>query len=322
MVQHIETKEVFVRKTLKTFDVDVYRYMREERFPCTPKVAETVEDGDRLIIIEEYVQGRSLDDVLKERCLTEEEAKKIIVQICEILKPLHDHKPAIIHRDIKPSNIIMQDNQVYLIDFDASRDYDPDETKDTVLMGTRDYAAPEQFGFSQSTPRTDIYALGILMNVMITGKTPSDRQVGGKTGKVIEKCTAIDPDDRYPSVDELKKVLKGKPTSFAPPGFRARRPLFMILAALGYLIIFYLSFTLEVTRSDGAAPGTFEVVCNRCAVFIILMGVTLYWGNYISFLEVFPFKKSKSLPLEIIRIAFGTALMIVVPIIVLAILFS
>lgn len=321
LVQHVETKEIFVRKILKVYDREVYTYMKEKRFPYTPEIIEMIEDGENLILIEEYVQGKSLDVILREGVFSPEDAKATILKICEILKPLHNHVPAIVHRDIKPGNIIVKDSQIYLIDFDASRDYEPDKNKDTVLMGTREYAAPEQFGFSQSTPRTDIYALGVLMNVMITGKFPADELAKGKARKIIKKCTAVDPKDRYACVEDLENAIKGNPSSYAPPGFRARNPLFMILGAFGYIAIFSISLTLDITKSDGTPAGTIETIVSRFAILIIFLGLTLYWGNYRFFLEKFPFKKMKMLPLEILRIAMGTALIAFLPILILALLF-
>ena len=320
LVQHIETKEFFVRKDLAIYDKDVYRYLQRGRFLQTPEIIELIEDGTKLIVIEEYIQGKGLDELMENKVFKEDEVRNIASQICDILKPIHNHKPAIIHRDIKPSNIIMRGDTVFLIDFNASRDYEPGESRDTVLMGTQDYAAPEQFGFSQSTPRTDIYAIGALLSMMLTGQTPVYGKAKGEIARVISRCTAIDPDDRYENVSELKDALNGKKKSFVPPGFRSHKPALMILAGLWYLIVVSLSATLEITRSDGAAPGAFEIAMNRIAIFIILIGLTLYLGNYIGFLEKFPFKKSTHIPLEIIRIVLGLAMITMIPIMVLVLI--
>ena len=61
-----------------------------------------------------------------------------------------------------------------MIDFGIARSYQQEKTADTVIMGTVGYAAPEQFGFSQTNERTDMYAFGILINVMLTGKLPTE----------------------------------------------------------------------------------------------------------------------------------------------------
>lgn len=79
---------------------------------------------------------------------------------------------AAVHRDIKPENIILRGSQAVLIDFDAARLHKPEHEADTQILGTTGFAAPEQYGLSQSDIRTDIYSLGVLINVMLTGNTP------------------------------------------------------------------------------------------------------------------------------------------------------
>ena len=146
---------------------------------------------------------------------------------------LHNASPSIIHRDIKPENIIIApNNKVYLIDFNAAKRFNPDKNYDTVLMETVEYAAPEQFGFSPSDIQTDIYALGVLLNVMLTGCFPREKLYDGKLSTVILKCISIDPSKRFRSVTRLSDSLShGRvPFWFLPPGFRTRTPWKMITA--------------------------------------------------------------------------------------------
>ena len=115
----------------------------------------------------------------------------------------------IIHRDIKPSNIMINcDLEVFLLDVNIAKWYKPEETEDTRLLGSLYFAAPEQFGygFSASTEKADIYAVGILLNMMITGKFPKEKKAMGGIWNVIEKCISLNPDDRY-SDDKLIEVL-------------------------------------------------------------------------------------------------------------------
>ena len=118
------------------------------------------------------------------------------------------HANGFVHRDIKPENIMITNNgTVKLIDFNASRIYDKNKSSDTISLGTIGYASPEQLGINQSDARTDIYALGVLMNVMLTGKPPEIKLYNGKLKKVIVKCTQTIPDNRYKNVKELKRNL-------------------------------------------------------------------------------------------------------------------
>ena len=93
-----------------------------------------------------------------------------------------------------------------MIDFNAARKIS-DASKDTVIMGTVGYASPEQLGVSQSDARTDIYAVGVLLNVMITGKHPSEKLAKGKAGRIVRKCTSVNPDERYQSAKKLASML-------------------------------------------------------------------------------------------------------------------
>ena len=169
LVKNIETNEIYVRKELLLYNFEVYAQLKEKQFDNIPKVIECVEEENRLIVIEEYIHGKTLETVMEEHgVLSEENAAFVIRSLCDILHKLHGNLPPIIHRDIKPSNIIFSsDGVVKLIDFNAARELRAEQNEDTRLMGTRRFAAPEQYGFGQSDPRTDIYALGITFHKLI-----------------------------------------------------------------------------------------------------------------------------------------------------------
>ena len=103
--------------------------------------------------------------------------------------------------------MLQPDGGVKIIDFGTARQYKTDAIEDTTCLGTRGYAAPEQLGLAQSDVRTDLYALGVLYNVLITGCHPSRRIAGGRAGRIIRKCTSVNPDDRYASARRLSEIL-------------------------------------------------------------------------------------------------------------------
>ncbi|MBR4904092.1 MAG: protein kinase [Selenomonadaceae bacterium] len=119
--------------------------------------------------------------------------------MCDGLKELHEQK--IIHRDIKPSNMILQGERIRLIDFDAARIFKEGKESDTKLLGTKGYAPPEQFGHGQTDNRSDIYSLGVTM------KTLLGENCDGRLKKILDKCTELDPKNRFQNVDELKLAL-------------------------------------------------------------------------------------------------------------------
>jgi len=197
-----ETDTKYVRKNLEYYDIDVFKMLKENPVEGMPGIIKFFESRNNLIVIEEYIEGQ----VLKEA--KNPDAIKIVMAICDIVSKLHGMSPEIIHRDIKPGNIIISnDGRVYLLDVDAAKKYDSAKKEDTILIGTKSYAAPEQYGFRASSVKTDIYSIGILLNVLLTGEFPKNEIPDGPIGDVIRKCTMMDPDDRYSSVNQVKSAL-------------------------------------------------------------------------------------------------------------------
>lgn len=209
LVQDIRNSELCVKKTLDIYSRDVYEQLASVRIEGVPAVKECVADDGKLIVVEEYVQGRSLKQVLDEQgLLNEEQAYDIAVQLADILVRLHQLEPAIVHRDIKPSNIIIEKNgHVNLIDFNAARHVNADKNEDTRMLGTVYFAAPEQFGFGQSDERTDIYGLGATINYIMTGDKPGAGIAECRFSDILKKCLMVDAKDRYQSAAELRGVL-------------------------------------------------------------------------------------------------------------------
>ena len=209
LVQDIRNSELCVKKTLDIYSHDVYEQLASVRIEGVPAVKECVADDGKLIVVEEYVQGRSLKQVLDEQgLLNAEQAYEIAVQLVDILVRLHQLEPAIVHRDIKPSNIIIEKNgHVNLIDFNAARHVNADKNEDTRMLGTVYFAAPEQFGFGQSDERTDIYGLGATINYIMTGDKPGAGIAECRFSDILKKCFMVDAKDRYQSAAELRGVL-------------------------------------------------------------------------------------------------------------------
>lgn len=206
LYRHKELGKLVVVKKMEK-PLPVYLKLVDTKHASLTQIYEVAVNDVSTLILEEYVDGVSIADLLETKTFSNEVMLRIAMQLCEGLYVLHINH--IIHRDIKPENIwMLQDGTVKLMDFDASRIYREYEGKDTVVLGTVGYAAPEQYGEAQTDERTDIYALGILMNVMLTGKHPVQEMAGGAIGKIIEKCIMVNPRKRYASVLEVKKQLE------------------------------------------------------------------------------------------------------------------
>ena len=181
---------------------EVYKELINIYHKNLPIVYEAVSDGENSIIIEEYIDGVTVGDILETGLYTSKGIYKVISEVCEALKVLHGK--GIIHRDIKPENIIITDmGEVKLIDFNISRINSSNKNRDTVILGTTGFAAPEQYGISETDERSDIYAIGILINVMLTGEHPAKKLCDGKWKKIVNKCTRINPEERFQNVEEL-----------------------------------------------------------------------------------------------------------------------
>ena len=184
---------------------EVYRKLLSVSCRNLPKIMEAAEQNGMVAVLEEYIQGDSLAFLLAGACLTPAEARKITFQLCNALWVLHSL--GAVHPDIKPENVIVRGNEAILIDFDASRIFKSGTNQDTQILGTTGYAAPEQYGITQTDERADIYSLGVLLNIMLTGKHPSKELASGRLGRIVQKCTMVNPKKRYKSVLYLMEAL-------------------------------------------------------------------------------------------------------------------
>lgn len=307
LVQHVETKAIYVKKTLTVYDLQVFQHLKDHPVAGIPRIEELVETDDRLYVIEEYISGRSLREVLAASGpLSPAEALDCLRQLCDILRPLHSLSPPIVHRDIKPSNLLLTPaGRLYLVDFNAAKETSDTKARDTVLLGTAGYAAPEQYGFSPSQPTADIYALGVLLNEVLTGKLPQEELADGPLTAVIQKCLRMEPSQRYQTVDLLLQDAKRRShlpwtaaksiRAWLPPGFRSGKPLRWVLAALWYILLLLLSCTAVVKDT----PPT-DLLLLRITLFLIFFGETLWLGNYRNAWQHLPLSRNPSKPIRLL----------------------
>ncbi len=185
---------------------EVYRKLQDVECSYLPKIELVTEKDGHVVVLEEYIQGDTLAFILKDSPLAAEQARKVAIHLCTALENLH--ALGVVHRDIKPENVILRGDEAVLIDFDASRLCKKERNMDTQAMGTAGYAAPEQYGFAQTDARADIYAMGVLLNEMLTKQHPSKQLADGPFLSVIEKCIEVNVDKRYDSARELRSALE------------------------------------------------------------------------------------------------------------------
>ena len=200
--------------------------MKRLDHPNLPRIVDIIEESEKYYIVMDYIEGETLKKVLIDNGpQPQERVIKWGIEIASVLTYLHSLDPPVIYRDMKPANIILQpDGRLKLIDFGVARTYKCGKSEDTVPLGTKGYAAPEQFSTNkniggQSDQRTDIYNLGVTLYELLTNHLPTEppyelyplKEVNPKLSsgldKIIHKCTRPNPDDRYKSADELIEDL-------------------------------------------------------------------------------------------------------------------
>ena len=191
-----------------------YDLLQELHHPQIPRPLDYLEWEGREYLVREYVEGISLAEwVDAQGPCTARQAQEAALSLCRVLEDLHSQVPPVICRDVKPQNVIRDGaGCCHLIDLGAARRYRAQRQEDTVLLGTRATAPPEQFGYQQTDQRSDVYSLGMLMRFLLTGSyDPLPRLPGrGALARIIRRCTAFDPQDRYPSVRAVSRALQGR----------------------------------------------------------------------------------------------------------------
>ncbi len=217
-----ETENEIITETSMT-EVNLLKDLNNRHIP---RVIDIIDAGVNIFVVQDFIQGRSLDDILEEqKKVPQEIVVEWMKQMCDVLYYLHERN--IIHRDIKPGNIMLNASsnnnsagEITLIDFGIARTYKKGKTKDTVAFVTEAFAAPEQIKrLSQSDARTDIFSLGLTMYTLLTGKYPDetyklepitsiDNTLSDGLESIIIKCTQENPNDRYQNCLELMYDLE------------------------------------------------------------------------------------------------------------------
>lgn len=213
-------KEI-IKRDYQDFEIDKkeIEMMKKLKHPNLPSIVDVIENQNSLLIVMDYIEGQSLEDIVSEQGA---QAVELVLQwaeqLCDVLNYLHKQIPPIIYRDMKPANVMVKpDDKLMLIDFGAAREYKPYHSKDTISLGTQGYAAPEQYREDgQSDARTDIYCLGVMLFQLLTGESPYELcpirelkpELSSGLETIILKCTQIKKEDRYQTAEELLYAIK------------------------------------------------------------------------------------------------------------------
>lgn len=244
--------------------------MKKLDHPALPRIVDIIDNGTTIYIIMDYIEGESLDKILLEYGAQPEE---IVIewgkQLCDALSYLHSQKPPIIYRDMKPANVMLKpEGNLKVIDFGIAREYKEGSLADTTILGTKGYASPEHYGSRQTDGRSDIYTLGMTLHHLITGVDPrtpdykyaSVRQWNPELSEgieaIIDKCTALNPDDRYQNCSELMYDLEHPDLITKDYKIKQRRKLILSVSMMAVTIIMLLSgilcrvFAAKINNND------------------------------------------------------------------------
>lgn len=226
--------KLYVRR-YREISQELFQRIRGVSCPHLERLVEQSEDENGAYFISEYVEGISAS----ERTFSEKEAVKLLLELCAAIKALH--RAGIIHRDIKPSNIICgNDGHIRLIDFDSARLRVEFQSRDTEILGTGGYAAPEQYGFMQTDDRSDIYTFGVTMEEILGENADKP-----KFRRIIRRCTQFDPDRRYRNISAVGRAIR-----------RAVMPEFLPFAVAGGIAAaFVVAVYFLRGNSQPAPPG-------------------------------------------------------------------
>lgn len=212
-------RKVFMGESLGQAYERVYQAQVDgKRLLHQPFIYECERHGGTLEVVMEFVHGVTLRDLVAQDGASVATARLVMPDLCRAVSELHTTlDEPIIHRDIKPSNIMLDDSRIVLIDLGIARTWHKDAQRDTIRYGTPGYAPPEQYGYGQTSVRSDVYALGMVLAFCLVGEEPDatmleegfcDKRVPDALRPVLVKATSFDPTARYASAAELEQAIE------------------------------------------------------------------------------------------------------------------
>lgn len=285
-IKLIENNDQFIieKQFYQHHNIEIYNLLKKNSHPNICPIFEVMQESDHFTVLEAYLGKQTLNDLIP---LTNMHLfYRYITQLCDAL--IHLHKLNIVHRDLKPENIFIVNGKLVLNDFDISKQrVDSHQRKDTHVLGSVGFASPEQYGFSRSDARSDIYSLGIVINLMITGDFISETYISGNLKYIVDRCVQIDPEDRYQSVQEVKEELMIQErggSRFTLPGFRSNTKRNKIIAWCVYPVLLMVVLVAE-TQGETQFIDHIKSKVVIALVFTVIIAVCF---NYLNIRRVLP----------------------------------
>lgn len=240
-------------------EMEIMKKMADRKLSGIPKAYRIFEENGEVYLVREYIEGMSLAQmVLQKGGISEAEICRISRKICQTAEQFQNPNEPMIHRDIKPENIVVTPGgEVVFIDFGTMRSYKKDESRDTFVVGTRGTAAPEQYGYTQTDQRTDVYAIGQTMLYMVSESYEmnqlSECAVSRRMKKIIEKACSFEPDKRYGDAAQLRRAVEKCQANNRKKVYKKAGAVLGLIAAGYILAIFSPDGTVIETAEQSAA---------------------------------------------------------------------
>ena len=225
-------------------EMEIMEKMADRKLSGVPKAYRIFEENGEVYLVREYIEGMSLAQmVLQKGGISEAEICRISRKICQTAEQFQNPNEPMIHRDIKPENIVVTPGgEVVFIDFGTMRSYKKDGSRDTFVVGTRGTAAPEQYGYTQTDQRTDVYAIGQTMLYMVSESYEmnqlSECAVSRRMKKIIEKACSFEPDKRYGDAAQLRRAVEKCQANNRKKVYKKAGAVFGLIAA-GYILAIF-----------------------------------------------------------------------------------
>lgn len=225
-------------------EMEIMKKMADRKLSGIPKAYRIFEENGEVYLVREYIEGMSLAQmILQKGGISEAEIYRISRKICQTAEQFQNPDEPMIHRDIKPENIVVTPgDEVVFIDFGTMRSYKKDGSRDTFVVGTRGTAAPEQYGYTQTDQRTDVYAIGQTMLYMVSESYEmnqlSECAVSRRMKKIIEKACSFEPDKRYGDAAQLRRAVEKCQANNRKKVYKKAGAVFGLIAA-GYILAIF-----------------------------------------------------------------------------------
>lgn len=281
-----------VKEIKKTNDVnnDIYinsliveaNIMKNFDHPAFPRIVDIVDTDEALYLVMDFIEGKTLDQILKEYGpQNENTVTNWMIEICNAISYLHHQNPPIIYRDMKPSNVMLKPNgAIKIIDFGVARVFNPSKNTDTVVMGTRGFAPPEQFA-GHTDIRSDIYAIGMTMFYLLTGIGPNSEEfyshsqddlmssVSPAMRAIVKRCISANPIDRYQNCEELLRDLNNLKNNPKKSGKKSVSKAAILIPVIATLVAAAAAAAILIAINANKDTGTKEQQITTAAATTI-----------------------------------------------------